>query len=726
MALQTGKMLDESSTPKAPPVSSVSNVDGTLTVSPTTGAVVASLNLAHSNAWTGKQIFTALQLTTSPVVGYVLTSDASGNASWSPVPAGEWTAGAVSSLGVGLSIVGTTLTVTFPTPPVSSVSNSDGTLTISPTTGAVVASLNLGHTNTWTAVQTFGNNISLGGAQLNVSGLSSGQILEYNGTYWVNVAAPSGAVTSVSNSDGTLTVSPTTGAVVASLNLGHTNSWTAVQTFGNNISFGGAQLNISSLSAGQVLLYNGTYWINAFSQFLSDTKDTLLTSTAPTNVLSYTTSADVNYIVGVYFRVVTADTVVTVTVSWTDNSGAESYTLANATFVVGSYGMTPLYVNVAASNAITVTVTAGTANQVYVSASLDAGGGAGGASGGAVSSVSNADGTLTISPTTGAVNASLNLGHANSWSALQTFGNNITFGGAQLNVSALASNNILRYNGIYWINTTDVISIAAGTGISVNVATGAVTVTNTGIISLSAGGGISISGTNPATITNTGATSVSNSDGTLTISPTTGAVVASLNLSHANSWSGVQTFGNNISIGGYGAFSIASPAKGDLWYYDGTNMKNLAIGSTSNVLTVVGGVPAWQAGGGAASGTVIGINLDETIGTAVTSTSETTSKSYSLASNSYTLIVAEAECGVWNYGSSSQVTLKLYIGSTVRSIIIYLPQGMSGSDANHPLEMEPLKLSASLPAGGTIKLTVIGGGANTGGVAYSLRVYGVV
>src|ERR1700749_4398778 len=39
---------------------------------------------------------------------------------------------------------------------VSSVSNSDGTLTISPTTGSVVASLALGHANTWTGQQTFG------------------------------------------------------------------------------------------------------------------------------------------------------------------------------------------------------------------------------------------------------------------------------------------------------------------------------------------------------------------------------------------------------------------------------------------------------------------------------------------------------------------------------------------------------------------------------------------
>lgn len=44
-----------------------------------------------------------------------------------------------------------------------------------------------------------------------------------------------------------------------------------------------------------------------------------------------------------------------------------------------------------------------------------------GSGGGAVSSVSNSDGTLTISPTTGAVVASIALGHANTWSGQQTF-----------------------------------------------------------------------------------------------------------------------------------------------------------------------------------------------------------------------------------------------------------------------------------------------------------------
>jgi hypothetical protein len=48
---------------------SVSNSDGSLTISPTTGAVVASIALAHANVWTGQQTFTA---TSSSTVGVIV------------------------------------------------------------------------------------------------------------------------------------------------------------------------------------------------------------------------------------------------------------------------------------------------------------------------------------------------------------------------------------------------------------------------------------------------------------------------------------------------------------------------------------------------------------------------------------------------------------------------------------------------------------------------------
>jgi hypothetical protein len=71
---------------------------------------------------------------------------------------------------------------------------------------------------------------------------------------------------------------------------------------------------------------------------------------------------------------------------------------------------------------------AGTAGQVLTSTSSGVVWAAGGGGGGAVASVSNSDGTLTISPTTGAVVASLNLGHLNTWTARQTFPSVVVIG----------------------------------------------------------------------------------------------------------------------------------------------------------------------------------------------------------------------------------------------------------------------------------------------------------
>lgn len=128
---------------------------------------------------------------------------------------------------------------------VTSVSNSDGTLTISPTTGAVVASLALSHANSWGALQTFGNNISYGGAQLNVTSLASGNILQYNGTNWVNVAASSiGGVTSVNSLTGALTV--TTGT--AGTDFGITSVGTTIT------------LNLPAASASNTGKLSSTDW----------------------------------------------------------------------------------------------------------------------------------------------------------------------------------------------------------------------------------------------------------------------------------------------------------------------------------------------------------------------------------------------------------------------------------------------------------------------------------
>src|SRR6516165_8450124 len=102
---------------------------------------------------------------------------------------------------------------------VTSITNSDGSLTISPTSGAVVASLALGHANTWSGVQSFTN------GDLSLLGATSGNTL-------LEATAAAGA--------GTVATFPANTGIVAELNLAQTFS--AVQTFSasNGIVYSGA------------------------------------------------------------------------------------------------------------------------------------------------------------------------------------------------------------------------------------------------------------------------------------------------------------------------------------------------------------------------------------------------------------------------------------------------------------------------------------------------------
>ena len=78
----------------------------------------------------------------------------------------------------------------------------------------------------------------VGGYPVTLTDITSGQVLEFDTTTmsWVNTTPSSGGVTSISNSDGSLTISPTTGASVASLNVAHANTWSALQTFSSGLT----------------------------------------------------------------------------------------------------------------------------------------------------------------------------------------------------------------------------------------------------------------------------------------------------------------------------------------------------------------------------------------------------------------------------------------------------------------------------------------------------------
>jgi hypothetical protein len=105
---------------------------------------------------------------------------------------------------------------------------------------------------TW---QNSGNNIS---AEIVGDGNASHFL---NGTGTFTTPSGGGAVASVANSDGTLTISPTTGFVVASLALGHANTWTALQTFSAGLNLSGTtsplQFAGSAGTAGQCPISGG-------------------------------------------------------------------------------------------------------------------------------------------------------------------------------------------------------------------------------------------------------------------------------------------------------------------------------------------------------------------------------------------------------------------------------------------------------------------------------------
>ena len=411
-------------------VSSVNGLDGSITVSPTTGAVYLYLNTSNANDWSALQTFgnnISLGGAQLDVVGLTAGEVLQYNGT-------NWINREVSSTALS-SLNGLTGAVTL--------ASSTATLSFGVSGQIIHSELNLAHANTWGGLQTFGNNISFGGAQVHSSTLASGDVLYFNGTDWINTPLGTAGVTSVRSSTGTISVASSTGAVDIEVNVGHANSWNGLQTFGNNISFGGAQVKSSTLTSGQVLYYNGTNWVNETpSSFGVESvyglKGVIALASPNNSITIGTTGQTINFDIN--------------TNNSNDWAGIQTFS-GSTTYItnrlnVGSIHVTSLYVN----------------------------------------------STTTLFDT------------PNTWSAIQTFGNNISFGGAKVESSTLVSGDILQYNGTDWVNIK-----ASSTGL------GAVT-------------------------------SVSNSDGTLTISPTTGAVVASLNLANANTWTAEQTFNGGLRL----------------------------------------------------------------------------------------------------------------------------------------------------------------------------------
>lgn len=106
-------------------------------------------------------------------------------------------------------------------------------------------------------------------------------------------------------------------------------------------------------------------------QNANNASETLLSTTGATDVISFTPAAAGNFMAMIYYRVVTGATNLTINVTYTDQTGAQTAIVVPAaqSQAINSYIMAPVFFNATAA-VVKVTATAGTANQIYVSASV--------------------------------------------------------------------------------------------------------------------------------------------------------------------------------------------------------------------------------------------------------------------------------------------------------------------------------------------------------------------
>jgi hypothetical protein len=457
-------------------VSSVTANGTSLTISPTTGSVLAAINLTNGNIWTAASttFVGGITLLTSTTTSATTTNFATTNASTSVLVVSNSPSALLLTSGTGLvgkyggasacaasnfvtSITGVGAT-TCGTATISGVNlgsnlnslNHDVTLVGTAYNGSAAVSdwgIDLTHQNVWTgASTTFVNGVTFGkstttsatttnffattasttsfyGAGLAGAGCTGANALTYNGSGGFGcTAVPQGTVTSVATNNGVTGGTITTSGTL-SLDQTFGAIWTAASTtFVNGVTIGTATITSATTSNFYSTNLNA---INASTSALT-TQTLLALSSTTLQKFTFTngtgSQATTTNFYSQFLNAVTAST----SVLTTQNLLAlASTTLQNFTFI-NATGTNATTTALSTTNASTtnlwISSIGGSTQCLHADATgkitgtgSDCGSGAG-----AVSSVSNSDGTLTISPTSGAVVASLNLGAQNVWTGAST------------------------------------------------------------------------------------------------------------------------------------------------------------------------------------------------------------------------------------------------------------------------------------------------------------------
>jgi hypothetical protein len=235
----------------------ISVTAGSLTFTPNiTGTLTAASStlLANNNTWSGLNSFGAATSTSfadTALTGDLVVTGADG-ALENYTGTGPCAAGTFMTTlsGPGGQTCASADTFAYPWTSTSyGATTASGTSTLQGFTGGLystasstinsLTSINSTSTNATSTNASF-TNASTTNLVISSLATSAGTFLATNAIGQViATTTPSGgggAVSSVSNSDGTLTISPTTGSVVASIALAHANSWTGLQQFANSTS----------------------------------------------------------------------------------------------------------------------------------------------------------------------------------------------------------------------------------------------------------------------------------------------------------------------------------------------------------------------------------------------------------------------------------------------------------------------------------------------------------
>ena len=371
--------------------------------------------------------------------------------------------------------------------------------------------------------------ISTGTSPLTVS--STTQVNNLNANYLQGhdasyFATAGSGVTSISNSDGSLTISPTTGAAVASLNVGHANTWSAIQTYNAIPAFNGGTSGssapftvdstylVTNLNADLLDGQHGSYYASASSlgsyvPYTGATSDVnlgshALTTTGALTAATLNTGQGANELYAMNQNVRTTD------------NPTFNEVITNRYGLYGTYNSAQVQGIWSIGSGYHINTTANNFGNTYgITYTYQPGSGQGIASVGGhqIDFVSN-----------GVANAAIGLAGNAYFTTIDT--------GQGATEVYLMNQNVRTSDSPTFVRLT----LTQATG------TAPLTVSSTTQVNNLNANYLQGHDASYFATAGSGVTSISNSDGSLTISPTTGAAVASLNVGHANTWTAIQTY----------------------------------------------------------------------------------------------------------------------------------------------------------------------------------------